>query len=133
MESPIDLRNLQDYYADPSVCLKEDSVAFQDIDTTKYRRGICAIITNGTEILLLERTRSSRWQFVQGGIENEDTSLVTLHKEIWEEIGLESKDYTPIAKLPTALSYALPPEALKDPCYASRNYMGQAHIYYLVE
>lgn len=125
---PIDL-------SDPSRmpdCLLEDAHAFLDVDTNKYRRGVCVVIWNGIKILLLERNKANKWQFVQGGIEEGDASIFTVEKEIFEEIGLHSGTYKIIAKLPKAFSYDLPTNALKNERYKDRGYIGQSHIYYLV-
>ena len=78
-------------------------------------------------ILLGERkNESGQWQLPQGGIEDSESPVEALYREMQEEVGVsdfkilkESKDY---------ISYVWPPEV-----FQSKKYIGQKHIYFLID
>lgn len=66
-----------------------------------YRPNVCCIIFNEhQEVLGCRRIRSSRVQFVQGGVERRDKNILTAGlREIEEEVGLQEKDLVFVAEL----------------------------------
>jgi len=102
------------------------------IDSDGYRANIGIVITNDKkQILLAKRFKQSGWQLPQGGIDEDETELDALYRELQEEVGLDSSHVTLIAKTPKWLRYELPDEhvrrAQKPKC------IGQKQVWYLLK
>ena len=102
------------------------------IDSDGYRANIGIVITNDKkQILLAKRIKQTGWQLPQGGIDENETELDALYRELQEEVGLDSSHVTLIAKTPKWLRYELPDEhvrrAQKPMC------IGQKQIWYLLK
>ena len=84
------------------------------IDSDGYRANVGIVITNEKkQILLAKRFRQDAWQLPQGGIDNNETELDALYRELQEEVGLSSSQVTLIAKTPKWLRYELPNEHVR--------------------
>jgi len=83
------------------------------------------------QILLAKRFKQSGWQLPQGGIDEDETELDALYRELQEEVGLDSSHVTLIAKTPKWLRYELPDEHVrrtqKPMC------IGQKQVWYLLK
>ena len=102
------------------------------IDSDGYRANIGIVITNDKkQILLAKRFEQSEWQLPQGGIDEDETELDALYRELQEEVGLDSSHVTLIAKTPKWLRYELPDEHVrrtqKPMC------IGQKQVWYLLK
>ncbi len=77
-----------------------------------YRPNVAIILTDGNgRILLCERADNpGAFQTVQGGIDPGETPREAAIREIWEEVGLNEKDFEIIASLPTPIRYDWPEE-----------------------
>ncbi len=76
----------------------------------KTRRGVFVLVVDGkNNALILHRIRNWRgWEVVKGGIDGKDSEKKCLENELWEEIGLEKKDYTIVGKSNCWLTYSYP-------------------------
>ena len=102
------------------------------IDSDGYRANIGIVITNDKkQILLAKRFKQNGWQLPQGGIDEDETELDALYRELQEEVGLDSSHVTLIAKTPKWLRYELPDEHVrrtqKPMC------IGQKQVWYLLK
>ena len=102
------------------------------IDSDGYRANIGIVITNDKkQILLAKRFKQNGWQLPQGGIDEDETELDALYRELQEEVGLDSSHVTLIAKTPKWLRYELPDEHVrrtqKPKC------IGQKQVWYLLK
>ena len=102
------------------------------IDSDGYRANIGIVITNDKkQILLAKRFKQDGWQLPQGGIDEDETELDALYRELQEEVGLDSSHVTLIAKTPKWLRYELPDEHVrrtqKPMC------IGQKQVWYLLK
>ena len=102
------------------------------IDSDGYRANIGIVITNDKkQIQLAKRFKQSGWQLPQGGIDEDETELDALYRELQEEVGLDSSHVTLIAKTPKWLRYELPDEHVrrtqKPMC------IGQKQVWYLLK
>ena len=102
------------------------------IDSDGYRANIGIVITNDKkQILLSKRFKQTVWQLPQGGIDEDETELDALYRELQEEVGLDSSHVTLIAKTPKWLRYELPDEHVrrtqKPMC------IGQKQVWYLLK
>ena len=72
------------------ICLRDMS----EIDL-KYKANVAGILRDSRgKILICERLGvKDAWQFPQGGIDAGETPEQALVRELWEEIGVEAKDY----------------------------------------
>ena len=102
------------------------------IDSDGYRANIGIVITNEKkQILLAKRFKQNGWQLPQGGIDEDETELDALYRELQEEVGLDPSHVTLIAKTPKWLRYELPDEHVrrtqKPKC------IGQKQVWYLLK
>jgi len=80
-----------------------------------FRSGVGAVIINGEGLVLgLERRDiPGAWQFLQGGLDEDETPLEAVKREIREETGIEVNDLELLEIAPRWLAYELPKEARK--------------------
>ena len=102
------------------------------IDSDGYRANVGIVITNDKkQILLAKRFKQNGWQLPQGGIDEDETELDALYRELREEVGLDPSHVTLIAKTPKWLRYELPDEHVrrtqKPKC------IGQKQVWYLLK
>ena len=61
-----------------------------------YRLNVGLIISNKAgKLLLCKRKGMNSWQFPQGGIDNNESPLSTAQRELFEEVGIQSKSIFP--------------------------------------
>ncbi len=65
-----------------------------------YRTNVAAILRNlQGKILICERVNiPGAWQFPQGGVNKAETHEEALGREVWEEIGVEAREYRIVLK-----------------------------------
>ena len=102
------------------------------IDSDGYRANVGIVITNDKkQILLAKRFKQNGWQLPQGGIDEDETELDALYRELQEEVGLDPSHVTLIAKTPKWLRYELPDAHVrrtqKPKC------IGQKQVWYLLK
>lgn len=66
----------------------------------KYRENVAAILRNAAgQILVCERLGvPDAWQFPQGGVDEGETPEEGLARELWEEIGVQARDFKIVAR-----------------------------------
>ena len=101
------------------------------IDSEGYRANVGILITNDkNQVLLAKRYKQDSWQLPQGGIDQGESDVEALLRELNEEIGLESKHVSVIAKTPKWLRYDLPD------CHVRRSQkplcVGQKQVWFLM-
>lgn len=79
------------------------------IDSDGYRANVGIVLTNNQgSVLWARRMGQDAWQFPQGGIDYNEDEQQAMYRELWEEIGLKSKDVQVIASTSSWLRYKLP-------------------------
>ncbi|MCH9745290.1 MAG: RNA pyrophosphohydrolase [Proteobacteria bacterium] len=101
------------------------------IDSEGYRANVGILITNDkNQVLLAKRYKQDSWQLPQGGIDQGESDVEALLRELNEEVGLESKHVSVIAKTPKWLRYDLPD------CHVRRSQkplcVGQKQVWFLL-
>jgi putative (di)nucleoside polyphosphate hydrolase len=78
-----------------------------------FRAGVGAILLNedGKVLGLERRDIPGAWQLPQGGLEENETPVEAVKREIHEETGIEASNLEFIASMPRWLAYELPEEA----------------------
>ena len=78
-----------------------------------FRAGVGAIILGKKgKILAFERRDiPGAWQLPQGGLDEDESPLEAVKREIYEETGISVKDLELLSNEPCLLAYELPPEA----------------------
>ena len=102
------------------------------IDSDGYRANVGIVITNDKkQILLAKRFKQNGWQLPQGGIDEDETELDALYRELQEEGGLDPSHVTLIAKTPKWLRYELPDEHVRRTQIPKC--IGQKQVWYLLK
>ncbi len=80
------------------------------IDEEGFRANVGIILSNSSHQVLWARrcNKPEAWQFPQGGIQEGETPLAAMYRELEEELGLESKDVECLGSTEDWLSYLLP-------------------------
>ena len=80
------------------------------IDEEGYRSNVGIIIINQErQVLWAKRIHNENaWQFPQGGVDNNETAVEAMYRELYEEVGLRSNDVTLLAETKEWLHYELP-------------------------
>jgi putative (di)nucleoside polyphosphate hydrolase len=87
------------------------------IDSDGYRANVGIILTNNQgSVLWARRMGQDAWQFPQGGIDAHEDEEQAMYRELWEEIGLQSKDVEIIASTNSWLRYKLPKRMVRRNC-----------------
>ena len=102
------------------------------IDSEGFRLNVGIIIHNDQGQLLWCRRiwKNDAWQFPQGGIQEGETPLMAMYRELEEELGLTAADVEVVAESATWLSYILPPEFRRY--YSKPLCIGQKQKWYLL-
>jgi L-asparaginase / beta-aspartyl-peptidase len=92
----------------------------------KYRKGVGAVVISkeGKFLICQRREEPNHWQFPQGGIDDGEPPIVTLKRELKEEVG--TSQFRPILRLPHKTRYLWNGEKRM-----SDRYDGQEHIWFL--
>ena len=101
------------------------------IDSEGYRANVGILITNDkNQVLLAKRYKQDSWQLPQGGIDQGESDIEALLRELNEEVGLESHHVSVLAKTPKWLRYDLPD------CHVRRSQkpicVGQKQVWFLL-
>lgn len=79
------------------------------IDSDGYRANVGIVLSNPDgAVLWARRMGQDAWQFPQGGINANEDEEQAMYRELWEEVGLQSKDVDVIASTKSWLRYKLP-------------------------
>src|SRR5437868_14130095 len=94
----------------------------------KYRRGVCGIFlaTNGLVLLGERAEQPGQWQFPQGGMEEGETIVEALHREMDEEVGIRKIEI--LRQTEEFIAYNFPEGLFKN-----THFIGQQHIYFVLE
>lgn len=90
--------------------LKISKVAVSNmIDEEGFRPNVGIIITNDAgQLFWGKRVGQDAWQFPQGGVNEGETALQALNREIYEEVGLKPEDFEVLRETKEWLPYRLP-------------------------
>lgn len=93
-----------------------------------FRAGVGAVILNGNrKVLALERKDvPGAWQLPQGGLNEDETPLEAVRREVQEETGIEPNQVELLTTLSRLLAYELPAEFR-----SRRTGRGQVHYWFL--
>lgn len=84
------------------------------IDSDGFRPNVGIIVANRRgQVLWAKRVGQNAWQFPQGGINDDESPEEALHRELYEEVGLESGDVRILACTRGWLRYRLPLRLLR--------------------
>ena len=79
------------------------------VDKAGYRLNVGIILINDAHhVFLAKRIGQDAWQFPQGGVNQEETAIDAMYRELKEEIGLDPEDVSVLASTRHWLRYRLP-------------------------
>ena len=79
------------------------------VDKDGFRSNVGIIISDGIgKLLWTKRIKQNSWQFPQGGIDQGESIETALHRELYEEVGLEASDVDILGCTKGWLHYRLP-------------------------
>ncbi|MBS3086878.1 NUDIX domain-containing protein [Candidatus Pacearchaeota archaeon] len=94
----------------------------------KYRKNVCAIaIDEDNRILIVKKEEDNSWQFIQGGVNENESLLDALKREIKEEIGLNPEQLKTIAAASHLNIYDWPTEL-----QTKKGFRGQEQSFFVV-
>lgn len=101
------------------------------IDKAGYRYGVGIILVNNQrQVFLAKRIGMFAWQFPQGGMKENETTVQTMYRELQEEIGLMPEDVEVLAHSRRWLRYRLPRRLVRR--YAKPVCIGQKQKWFLL-
>ena len=97
-----------------------------------YRPNVALLLLNAQdELLICERLqREGAWQFPQGGMDEGESPLEALHREVEEEIGLPPPSYE-VLESRDGYRYLFPPEIRQRNRSKKAKFDGQEQTYFL--
>tara|TARA_B100000953_G_scaffold15618_3_gene13782 strand:+ start:3383 stop:3916 length:534 start_codon:yes stop_codon:yes gene_type:complete len=102
------------------------------IDNDGYRANVGIVLTNNKkQVLLAKRFQQEAWQLPQGGIDEDETDVDALYRELSEEIGLSSDNVLILAKTPKWLRYKIPNNFIRRT--NNRTCIGQKQVWFLLK
>ncbi len=101
------------------------------IDEEGYRANVGIILLHPKQqkVLWARRIRQTSWQFPQGGLNDGDSALSALYRELWEEVGLRPMDVEVVAVTKSWFKYRLPEVLLRK---TDSTYVGQKQKWFLL-
>ena len=106
-------------------------ITMDTIDKDGFRPNVGIILADDMgRLLWAKRVRQNAWQFPQGGIDAGENPRDALYRELYEEVGLESKDVKILAHTRGWLRYRLPKQYLRR--NSSPMCIGQKQKWYLL-
>lgn len=100
------------------------------VDSDGFRPNVGIIVANSDgRVLWARRCGQDAWQFPQGGIENNETPLDALYRELAEEIGLNEADVAILGATQRWLKYRLPRRMIRR---TGGHCIGQKQIWFLL-
>lgn len=100
------------------------------VDSDGFRPNVGIIVANGAgKVLWARRSGQDAWQFPQGGIEDYETPLEALYRELAEEVGLKEDDVAILGATQRWLKYRLPSRMIRR---TGKRCIGQKQIWFLL-
>lgn len=100
------------------------------IDAEGYRANIAIIIMNRQrKVFWGKRIYQKSWQFPQGGLQEGETALAAMYRELEEEVGLQPTDIEVVSVTPGWFKYKLPEKYIRK---SSPHCIGQKQKWFLV-
>ncbi|MEE8243643.1 MAG: RNA pyrophosphohydrolase [Pseudomonadales bacterium] len=102
------------------------------VDADGFRPNVGIVVTNDHGQVLWARRVGGRdaWQFPQGGIQDNETPLEALYRELHEEIGLEPEAVVIVARTTDWLRYRLPKRLRRHD--STPGFVGQKQKWFLL-
>ncbi len=104
----------------------------QMLDKHGYRPNVGIVLMNQEQkVLIARRIDEQSWQFPQGGIQNQETPLQAMYRELFEEVGLRHYMVEVLGRTKTWLHYDVPQQYIRSQHQGF--YKGQKQMWYLLK
>ena len=101
------------------------------INEPEYRLNVGIIIINDKgKLLLCKRKKIDSWQFPQGGIDNNETSLQAAKRELFEEVGIRANCIRLLSSTEDWLKYDIPKKRRKNH-FLKKQFRGQKQKWFM--
>lgn len=84
------------------------------IDDNGYRLNVGIILAAKGKLFLGKRIHQNAWQFPQGGLQENESLEDTVHRELWEEVGLHADKVQILAQTKNWLKYKIPKKLIRS-------------------
>jgi len=116
---------------DPIFFAHEELEGCGMIDSEGFRANVAMVIINAEgRVFWGKRCRQGSWQFPQGGINEGETALAAMYRELHEEVGLYPQDVEVISATDRWFKYRLPGRVLGQ---KNINCIGQKQKWFLLK
>lgn len=100
------------------------------IDSEGYRYNVAIVMINRRgQVFWARRIKQDSWQFPQGGLNEGESAMAALYRELYEEVGLRPHHVTVLAATPGWLRYQLPERMQR----ADSTFVGQKQKWFLLQ
>jgi putative (di)nucleoside polyphosphate hydrolase len=100
------------------------------IDSEGFRANVAIVLVNADgRVFWGKRRKQGSWQFPQGGLNNNESALMAMYRELYEEVGLYPQDVEIIAATDQWFRYKLPGRYLGQ---KNINCIGQKQKWFLL-
>lgn len=84
------------------------------IDIDGYRANVGIIICNDQrQVMWAKRLKQNAWQFPQGGVDANESTIDAMYRELWEETGLKTEHVSLIKETETWYRYKIPKRMIR--------------------
>lgn len=102
------------------------------IDRDGFRLNVGIVLINEHRQLFWgQRVQKDSWQFPQGGMEDGESEIDAMYRELNEEIGLNKSDVSVLTKSKQLISYLLPEQFIRK--HSSPQVIGQKQRWFLLK
>lgn len=99
------------------------------IDSKGYRSNVGIVLSNSDgKVFWARRRGQNAWQFPQGGIQQNETPVEAMYRELYEETGLESEHVKVAGQTSDWLHYLIPDHLLRH--HSTPLCIGQKQIWF---
>jgi len=104
------------------------------LDSRGFRTNVGIVLLNNSyQVLWAKCTDKNIWQFPQGGINENESPIDAMYRELYEEIGLKPNEVKVLTQTRNWLSYYLPEKLIRYNTSSEQLCVGQTQKWFLLK